>query len=238
MINTNKFVPLRYVNLDTLIKDKTIYTGGHFVLVGQRAKCLNEGTLVSFQYAVDMYIDGLEQGLDVGLGILVNNIGQTCNQSVCTIKTAVNKQDFKFPKKYLEILDENNIPIKDVIIFWEKHIRNRGKKELMKRVAKQYNINKQEKDYWLMDNGIYGKIILSRGNSKDKYGTPACPLIMGALFIEQEKMGYNKSINFYYIGNDNQDNIPNHFVIEKGKVVARKFGSELEAQNIFLMQKR
>ncbi len=237
-VNAKKFIPLRDVNLNNLVKDKTIFCGGHFLLDNDYFYELNSGTIESFRYAVELYNVGLEKGMKVGLGVLINNIGQTCNQTACSILQNFDKSQFKLPEEYEEILDEFGLFKKDVEIFWEKHIRNRGKKELIKHANKHPNIVQLEKDYWLSDSGSYGKIILTRGNASDKYGTPACPLIMGALAMEQEKEGYENSVSFYYIGNENQINIPNHFVIEKGSVVARRFGADIDVKNIFLMKKK
>lgn len=238
MYSVRNFVPLQNIDLGKFVIDHTLFTGGHFLILNNEIAEMNEGTAASFEHAVELYSSGKKKGYNVGLGILINDIGQTCNQSACTVLTPFSKSTFGFPGEYKKILEKYSIDLKEIVIFWEKHIRNRGKKELMKIVGKRHDIEKVENDYWLNDRGGYGKIILTRGNTQDKYGTPACPLIMGALALEEEKNGYTSSVNFYYIGNDNQINIPNHFVIEKGKTVAKKFGATIEMNNIFLMRKR
>ena len=78
----------------------------------------------------------------------------------------------------------------------------------------------------------YGRIILTRTSGEDKYGTPACPLIMSGLSIEQSKL-YNSSVNFYYIGEDNISNIPNYFAIEKGKRICELIGCNLKIENLY-----
>ena len=67
----------------------------------------------------------------------------------------------------------------------------------------------------------------------DKYGTPVCPLIMAGLNIMQEKLGFSKSINFYYIGEDNTYNIPNFFILEKGKRVNELLDCKINVKNIY-----
>lgn len=238
MLNFKNFVPLRNVNLEKTVIDGTLFTGGHFIILNNKVGQMNDGTIASFAYAVSLYSQGKKKGKHVGLGILINDIGQTCSQSVCTINAPFSKTTFVLPEEYTKVLAEFGVDHNEVLVFWEKHIRNRGKKELMKVVGKRHDIEKIENDYWLNDRGGFGKVILSRGNANDKYGTPGCPLIMGALALEQEKSGFSRSVNFYYIGNDNQTNIPNHFVIEKGSVVARKFGATIEVNNVFLMRQR
>jgi len=75
--------------------------------------------------------------------------------------------------------------------------------------------------------------MLTRRALKDPYGTPACPLIMAAYAFEQEKKGYNSSLNFYYVDSDNFENIPNHFMIEKGYEVAKMFGTKIKVMNVY-----
>ena len=77
------------------------------------------------------------------------------------------------------------------------------------------------------------KFVLTRKRNEDKYGVPACPLIMAGLNIEQNKR-YPSSINFYYIGDDNIENVPNFFVIEKGLRVSELFGADIIVKNFYL----
>ena len=79
-------------------------------------------------------------------------------------------------------------------------------------------------------------IVLTRDHPQDKYGTPACPLIMSAYAFEQKRKGYSASFNFYYVGQDNYLNVANHFVIEKGKFLAQQFGLDLDIKNVYLFK--
>lgn len=111
-------------------------------------------------------------------------------------------------------------------------MRNRGKKEFIRRAKKFDNIEESDDGWWLVEkNGK--KFMLTRRILKDPYGTPACPLIMAAYVLEQEKMGFKESLNFWYIDSDNFENIPNHFMIEKGYEVARMFGAKIKVMNVY-----
>ena len=143
------------------------------------------------------------------------------------------------PAEYLEIIKRNGITGLPLQVFWEKHSRNKGKKELLKILRQKNNdslktliFKIENTGYFIEDKDNYGRIILTRLKGHDKYGTPACPLIMAGFNILQSA-GYEKSINFYYIGEDNIDNIPNHHAIEKGKITARLFGSRIQVENIY-----
>ena len=193
---------------------------------------LNDGTINSFRKAAELYKMGKEKNYKIGLGILVNNIGDACG-SYCKAKP-FSKTDFSLPKEYTDILNGLGIGIKEVKIYWEKHIRNRGKKKFLRQAKKGDNIILAEGNYWLKDVDGYEKILLSRKKEQDKYGSPACPLIMAGLALEQERDGFGNSLNIYYIGNDNIRNIPNYFVIEKGKKVAERFGAKINVKNIYM----
>lgn len=77
-------------------------------------------------------------------------------------------------------------------------------------------------------------LMLTRRSTNDPKGTPACPLIMCAYYLEQLKQGYVHSVNYYYVADDNEMNIPNHHVIEKGVFLAKSFCSELDIKNIYM----
>ncbi len=228
-----EYLPLAFVDIDPLLKDDTMVTGGHFTFQDGKP-VLNDGTLVSFSYSLRAYTLSRSRGIRTKLGILINDIGQVCSEEQCSIRTpSFDRKDFRFPEEYLRLLDEYGIPENDIFIFWEKFIRNRGKKELKRAMRKSTAIRQDEGGYWLDDEDRYGKLVLTRSTPKDPYGTPACPLIMAALLKEQERMGCTSSVNFYYVGNDNFQNIPNHFVIEKGSRVGAMFDCPLSAHNIF-----
>lgn len=148
---------------------------------------------------------------------------------------APSKENFDLPEGYVEILEKNNIKKDECLIFWEKHMRNRGKKLLRKLLAKDENHIVKKNDgyvYEAQDSGV--DLVLTRSNGADGYGTPACPLIMCAYALEKKRLGYKRSFNFYYVGDDNLQNVSNHFVIEKGKFLASQFSDDLDVKNVYL----
>jgi hypothetical protein len=233
------------------LKENCIITGGHFRMYFSDEKALpvlNEGTIQSFEYAVRLFLLAKEGNLKAEIGILINDMGYSCEEDICRIKTPETmRKDYELPDQYRKILTKNRLENYPVKIFWEKHIRNRGKKWLIKllkdgsKKCENYKPGRldfcrrieEEKDaIFLNDAEGYGKIILTKIHGRDKYGTPACPLIMAAFAKEQSRF-YATSINFYYTGEDNLDNIPNHFVIEKGKRVCEIFGCSMEIKNFY-----
>jgi len=219
------------------LNNNCLITGGHYRIFYENksfVENLNEGTINSFKLAASLYKIAQSMGLITDLGILINDMGASCDESECENKNFTFKREsFRLPGPYLEILEQENINVNIIKIFWEKHIRNRGKKEFLKRLKKKNSdIFREIKDFFISDQRDYGKIILTRTRVNDKYGVPACPLIMAGLNLEQNKT-YKSSINFYYIGNDNQINIPNYFVIEKGKRVSEIFGADITVNNIY-----
>ncbi|MBM3705786.1 MAG: hypothetical protein FJW66_04595 [Actinobacteria bacterium] len=120
----------------------------------------------------------------------------------------------------------------------ERHVKEAAVQEKARKTGEKtttktdISIKKEANGFFLIDPGYYEKIILTRTAAKDKYGTPACPLIMAGLSIIQGRL-YRSSINFYYTGADNISNIPNYFVIEKGKRVAELFGIKINVENIY-----
>lgn len=230
------------------LQANSIITGGHFRIFFEKdiqAINLNIGTVMSFEYAVKLYLHAVSKNIKADLGILINDMGSSCDENGCYLKTSCfNRVDYPLPEEYIKVLSQNGIRGYPVKIYWEKNIRNRGKKELLKLLKKDSfpNINpgtksipciiKEKNAVFLNDPQGYGKIILTRIQGKDKYGTPACPLIMYGFSIEQSK-SYDSSINFYYIGEDNTNNIPNYFAIEKGKRISELLGYKLNIENLY-----
>jgi len=220
------------------LKDNCIITGGHFRLFFNHdsfRENLNEGTINSLKFAIKLFKTARSKKMYTDLGILINDMGSSCGENSCSVNNFnFSRKDYVLPEKYLAILDSEDIPYKNIKIYWEKHIRNRGKKELLKRVKQNdVNIRKGPDGLYLNDPQQYGKIILTRKRNEDKYGVPACPLIMAGLNMEQNKR-YPSSINFYYIGDDNIENVPNFFVIEKGGRVSELFGADIIVKNFYL----
>ncbi len=179
---------------------KIIISGGHFVLLNGEP-VINEGTLVSFLFAVDFYIKKRNDGYNVSLSVLINDIGEVCGKSFCSIfdKQPFNRENFLLPKEYIEVLNENELTPESVLIFWEKHVKNRAKKFLRRKVKEGYPfLEKVDALYCKHNSGR--EIPISRKMIHDKYGSPACLLIMAFFTKEQERLGFNESFNFYYIG--------------------------------------
>ncbi|PIS04715.1 MAG: hypothetical protein COT81_05005 [Candidatus Buchananbacteria bacterium CG10_big_fil_rev_8_21_14_0_10_42_9] len=160
------------------ISEPCLFTGGHIVMTGNNQLSPNEGTIKSFHYAAEFYKNYEANHSNVGIGTLINDIGQTCDINQCsTTKQVFERTKFTLPKAYHTILQEFLSFPEYLDIYWEKHMRNRGKKELLKRI-KSKNIKLYDEGYyWLSLNKKY---LLTRKNSIDIYGTPACPLIMAA----------------------------------------------------------
>lgn len=221
------------------IRDDLIITGGHFLINGTKPKDLNTGTIYSFKLAILLYKSARSLFKNIKLGILLNDIGQVCTISQCDISPSINtfsRDTFTLPKEYQIFLNQEKIKKNELHIFWEKHIRNRGKKLFNKIKFKREDITFNNEEYYIDDRDKFGQILLLRRNSRDKYGTPACPLIMASYALEQEKLGIKESLNLYYISNDNNTNIPNHIVIEKGKRVAELVGAKIHVKNVYLTQ--
>lgn len=219
------------------IENDTIFTGGHFMIVNGKPN-LNKGTIKSFELAVELYKRAKEKN-KAGLGVLINDIGECCDSDVCPIINVkkFEREKFKLPDEYIKILSENKIKEEEVKIYWEKHVKNRAKKNLVKIVkAKQKNIKEMDGSYWFISYGV--KIILSRMRDKDKYGSVACPLIMATFSKEQEQDGFHKSVNIYYIGEDNKLNIPNSFVIEKSKMLMEFIDYKINVKNVYFTDEK
>jgi hypothetical protein len=230
------------------LQDNSIITGGHFRIFFEKdiqAISLNIGTVLSFEYAVKLYLHAVSKNTKADFGILINDMGSSCDENGCHLKTSsFIRMDYPLPEEYIKILSQNGIKDYPVKIYWEKHIRNQGKKELLKLLKKGSDPNmnpcsksipciiKEKNALFLNDPQGYGKIILTRTQGKDKYGTPACTLIMSGFSIEQSKP-YDSAVNFYYIGGDNITNIPNYFAIEKGKRICELIGYKLNINNLY-----
>ncbi len=227
----NKKVYQKLLSFESTVQNNCIITGGHFMLRGGQKPDLNDGTKISLEIATQLFRKLYNKKEKIGFGILLNNIGSTCDTNIC-YNNNIDSSKFTFPNEYEKILKESNLNLNDLQIFWEKHLRNRGKKEFIKRVKKIGNIEEDENGWWLKEE-TGKKFMLTRRALKDPYGTPACPLIMAAYALEQEKKGYNSSLNFYYIDSDNFENIPNHFMIEKGYEVAKMFGAKIKVMNVY-----
>ena len=258
----NKF----FRNYESLLVNNVIISGGHFRLfftagngkAGIREE-LNSGTLKSFEYAVNLYLSSARKNLKAGLGILINDMGSSCEEDACNLRGSnFSRENYRLPQDYQNVLKLYGLNEYPVEIFWEKHARNTGKKYFLKILRgilpgsglpdgevpgsklsasekmdiPGFVIKKETNGYYLMDPGYYEKIMLTRTSARDKYGTPACPLIMAGLGIIQSR-SYTSSINFYYTGSDNTSNVPNYFVIEKGKRVSELFKIGIGIENIY-----
>jgi hypothetical protein len=227
--------------LDKAIKyldKKTIITGGHFRIFFNKDRYwfdLNDGTVNSFKYALNLFQIAKKKNIKADIGILINDMSSICDTSGCIREDIdFSRDNFILPDKLRKMLDEDQITNSDLKLYWEKHIRNRGKKYLKRIIRRgQQSIYKNRGEFFIEDEKGFGKIILTRKNIDDRYGTPACPLIMAGLNMEQDAE-YSNSINFYYIGDDNLNNIPNYFAIEKGTRVAKYFGTKIEIHNIYI----
>lgn len=212
--------------------DSILVTGGHFMV--SNIKKINNGTLESFTKAVEVYKSLIKRDYDVKLGVFINDIGLTCSgQGSCSIEKMKFLNSPSLPIEYSDILAKYDIKEETVLIVSERFLRNRAKRIFHSVRKRDYNIVEREEGYYFVIEDR-PEIILTRKNDSDKYGTPACPLIMTAFGLEHKRMGFNKSINFYYIGNDNTSNIPNYMPIEKGKLLATIVDREVYTKNVYI----
>lgn len=176
---------------------------------------------------------------------MVNDISQICgSKTICSIHGKnLEREKFQLPDEYNKLLSKYQIKGEKVKIYWEKSVRNVGKKEILRQFKFNKLIKLDKNGFYVNDKELFGKIVLTRAQESDKYGVPACPLIMAALAVKQNKDGYANSVNFYYIGADNLKNIPNHYVIERGKRVLKYFKDDrnnikrMKIKNIYITQK-
>jgi len=231
------------IKAEKFLRHNVIITGGHFRIFFDKKdtiEFINPGTIMSFSYAIDLFLLAEEKGFKADLGILINDMGSSCVEEGCTAKTvSFSRQDYDLPAGLSGILKTKGLSEYPLQFFWEKHARNRGKKELLKILHTSKNDNLRDSilkigsdGFFIEDPEYFGRIILTRTRGRDKYGTPACPLIMSGLNMIQS-LKYERSINFYYIGEDNINNIPNHNAIEKGKRVTQLFESNIQVENLY-----
>lgn len=157
----------------------------------------------------------------------------TCDTNICYVFDKLDRKTFTLPVEYTRILQDAHIDVKELDIYWEKHLRNKSHVQFKRIVKKdKHDIKKKDGDYWLeLENKE--QLLLARKKAGTPYGIPACPLIIAGYLIEEEKRGWKSSINFYYADTDNYENVPNHFMVEKGTNVARYLGVNLQVQNIY-----
>lgn len=223
------------------LRDHLMITGGHFMILENGQPNLNQGTIDSFQAAVSAYISAKERGHDVALGILINDMGGVCDtkKQICALDPERSRKAFRLPGPYLEFLERNGINPETVKVYWEKSLRNRGKKELLKQLKRESSpIEHKEGAYWFVNPKDGRRITLSRQNPNDKYGIAACPLIMAAFARQMKDGGYLVSLNFYYVDIENEENIPNYFAIEKGRAVAENWYEGIDITNVYMLKDR
>ena len=224
-----------HLNSTDILMENTLITGGHIMV--DAGDNINEGTVRSFKMAVTMFAENKQNYQNLGLGILVNDIGATCSETSCSVLSTIKLEHFELPEKYKDILEMLKVPMDDLKLISERHCRNRGKKVLSKELRKKNpNIVFNGDGYYYIDNDRDLEIQLTRINRFDEIGTPACPLIMCAFTLEHVRNGYNNSINFYYTGEDNIANIPNYYVIEKGYQVALNLNDSVNVKNIYIFE--
>ena len=71
---------------EKLLKNNIIITGGHFRIFfyeGYIKESINSGTVMSFSYAADLFNSAREKGLNADLGILINDMGSSCDEKSC-----------------------------------------------------------------------------------------------------------------------------------------------------------
>jgi hypothetical protein len=227
--SVDETVRAKLLSFKDSLSGRCIITGGHFMLDGNKQPQLNPGTELSFQVAADVY-HALPTENGAVLGLLFNNIGSTCGVGVCY--TGTETDIFTLPNEYADILQEHDLDAEDVHLYMEKHLRNRGKKEFNKRVKKLEGVEEDEDGWWLREPSGQ-RFLLTRCSASDPYGTPACPLIMAAYILEQEREGFTSSLNYWYIDSDNFANIPNYFMIEKGYELAKLLGATMKVRNVY-----
>lgn len=209
---------------------KILITGGHFM--ASKSESINKGTVVSFEKAAFEFKKYRNNSIDVNLGVFVNDIGAICSNNTCSISSP---GELEIPSKFDEVIDRYKIDREEVLLISEKYIRNRSKRIFHKLRKSEFSkdiVAKKEGYYLHIENNP--EILLTRINDQDKYGTPACPLIMTAYSLENERMGFDESINYYYVGSDNLENIPSYLPIEKGRFFSKMISDKHETTNIYL----
>ena len=156
------------------LKDNCLITGGHYRIFFNEngiKENINSGTIKSFRLAILLFKFARDKGLAADIGLLINDMGSSCDESACSLKKlGFTRLEYKLPSVYNKILSEEKIPEKSIKIYWEKHSRNRGKKELIKRIKIESDIFIKERNgLFLLDKEGYGKIVLTRIRENDKY---------------------------------------------------------------------
>ena len=216
--------------------DGVLITGGHLPVIHDEDS-VNEGTIKSFEAAAKLYAAGRGSYKGLGLGIFVNDIGATCSATSCSIKGSANIEEFELPTPYSDILHQLGICASELRIISEKFTRNRGKRILKKEIKKgNPNILLRDEGYFFVCDDRDIEIQLTRVNENDEVGTPACPLIMCAYSLEHIRDGFTSSLNFYYAGEDNYENVPNYHVIEHGYKMAQALDATAIVRNIYIFK--
>ena len=210
------------------MKEKFI-TGGHF-MIKEGQPLLNEGTIESFRRAVELHKKYFNNSV---LGVLINDMGVTCQRVACPIDgrlIKIDKQNFSLPAEYIEILQKNGLQEENIQIFWEKHIRNRAKKFFRRKFKSKFPFILREKTYFYDHPRVDKEIPVSVVNEQDKYGTPTCALIMATFYKELERRGFRENFNFYYTGKDNP-NVPDPKILECGYFLADLTKQQIKVEN-------
>jgi len=216
--------------------DGVLITGGHLPVIHDE-ESVNEGTVKSFEAAARIYAAGRDMYKNLGLGIFVNDIGATCTATSCSIKGSASIEEFELPAPYDNILHRLGVCRSDLRIISEKFTRNRGKRILKKEIKRgNPNILLRDEGYFFVCDDKSIDIQLTRINENDEVGTPACPLIMCAYSLEHIREGFKSSLNFYYAGEDNYENIPNYYVIEHGYKIAQALDGTADVKNIYIFE--
>lgn len=217
------------------LRGNILVTGGHFI--AGHCLSINPGTVDSFKAAVHTYQHLTKYGIPSALGILIKDIGSI--YSSYSYPVSFYQLDYgtlQLPQEYHQILQDSYLNPEDVHIFLEKNMRTRGQKELNRRIGSSSFIQIVDEDTWIYLPDKLGKkeaFLLAEKSPDSSSGIPSCPLIMAGYTIHQEQLGFDSSINYYYIGEDNYKNVPNHYDIDKGARVASSFGSSLMVRNVY-----
>jgi hypothetical protein len=139
------------------IKNKAFIQGGSFRL----DKGPTPTELASFKHALDLH---LASKTNTQLGCMVNDFG------IAPCKRPKTTGNFTFPPDYILMLQKAQIPVEDVLIFYETTLRNRAH----------------------ADNASSMKIHEISGHR-----IPTCTSIMGRFYTELANAGYEQQIGFY-----------------------------------------
>ena len=101
----------KLLSFESVVTNGCIITGGHFVLRGDQNPGLNDGTKLSLQVATELFSKLVNKKENIKLGMLINNIGSTCDLNVCYTSSSSSSK-FIFPEEYTKMLEENNLGLK------------------------------------------------------------------------------------------------------------------------------